>query len=54
MYNLHMLGDLFSSVVIVIGGIVLIYTGWNWLDPVLNTLSHKWLETPNKASGSRW
>jgi len=33
---MHMLGDLFSSVVIVIGGIVLIYTGWNWLDPALS------------------
>jgi cobalt-zinc-cadmium efflux system protein len=35
---MHMLGDLFSSVVIVIGGIILIFTGWNWLDPVLSVV----------------
>lgn len=33
---LHMLGDLFSSVVIVVGGIVLLQTGWDWIDPVLS------------------
>ena len=33
---LHMLGDLFSSVVIVIGGLVLIRTGWTWIDPALS------------------
>ncbi|HED65358.1 MAG TPA: cation transporter [Planctomycetes bacterium] len=33
---LHMLGDLFSSVVIVIGGVVLMQTGWSWIDPVLS------------------
>ncbi len=33
---LHMLGDLFSSVVIVVGGIVLLRTGWQWLDPLLS------------------
>ncbi len=35
---LHMLGDLFSSVVIVAGGLVLILTGWTWLDPALSML----------------
>jgi cobalt-zinc-cadmium efflux system protein len=35
---LHMMGDLFSSVVIVIGGIVLIWTGWMWVDPLLSLL----------------
>jgi cobalt-zinc-cadmium efflux system protein len=35
---LHMLGDLFSSVVIVIGGVVLMATGWVWLDPLLSML----------------
>jgi cobalt-zinc-cadmium efflux system protein len=35
---LHMLGDMFSSVVIVIGGVVLMQTGWNWIDPVLSLL----------------
>jgi cobalt-zinc-cadmium efflux system protein len=33
---LHMLGDMFSSVVIVLGGIVLMQTGWSWIDPVLS------------------
>jgi len=33
---MHMLGDLFSSVVIVIGGVVLMQTGWTWIDPVLS------------------
>jgi cobalt-zinc-cadmium efflux system protein len=35
---LHMLGDLFSSAAIVVGGIVLIGTGWFWLDPLLSML----------------
>ena len=33
---LHMLGDLFSSVVIVVGGVLLIQTGWIWIDPALS------------------
>ena len=33
---LHMLGDTLSSVAIVIGGIVLWFTGWNWIDPILS------------------
>lgn len=33
---LHMLGDLFSSVVIVVGGLFLLQTGWNWIDPALS------------------
>ena len=33
---MHMLGDLFSSVVIVSGGLVLMATGWMWLDPSLS------------------
>jgi cobalt-zinc-cadmium efflux system protein len=32
----HMLGDLFSSVVIVVGGVVLLRTGWDWIDPALS------------------
>jgi cobalt-zinc-cadmium efflux system protein len=35
---LHMLGDLLSSVVIVLGGIVLWFTDWVWLDPLLSGL----------------
>jgi cobalt-zinc-cadmium efflux system protein len=33
---LHMFGDMFSSVIIVAGGVVLILTGWSWIDPVLS------------------
>jgi cobalt-zinc-cadmium efflux system protein len=33
---LHMLGDLFSSVVIVVGGLLLVATGWTWIDPTLS------------------
>ncbi|MEL6820773.1 MAG: cation diffusion facilitator family transporter [Calditrichota bacterium] len=35
---LHMLGDLFSSVAIIAGGIVMLYTGWMFIDPMLSTL----------------
>jgi cobalt-zinc-cadmium efflux system protein len=35
---LHMVGDLLSSVVVVLGGLVLIGTGWTWIDPVLSLL----------------
>jgi cobalt-zinc-cadmium efflux system protein len=33
---LHMLGDLLTSVVVVINGIVLMFKPWYWLDPVLS------------------
>jgi cobalt-zinc-cadmium efflux system protein len=33
---LHMLGDTLSSVAIVVGGGVLWYTGWQWIDPALS------------------
>lgn len=35
---LHMLGDTFSSGVIVIGAVVIVYTGWTWIDPVLSVV----------------
>ena len=35
---MHMLGDLFSSVVIVLGGVLLLFTDWTWIDPVLSLL----------------
>ena len=35
---LHMLGDLLSSVVIVLGGVALVFTDWTWLDPLLSML----------------
>jgi cobalt-zinc-cadmium efflux system protein len=33
---LHMLGDLLTSVVVVLNGIVLMFKPWYWLDPVLS------------------
>lgn len=35
---LHMLGDLFTSVAVVVNGIVLIYRPWYWMDPALSVL----------------
>lgn len=35
---LHMVGDLFTSVVVVVNGIVLLYRPWYWLDPALSIL----------------
>ncbi len=35
---LHMLGDLLTSVVVLVGGIVLIFKPWYWLDPILSLL----------------
>ncbi len=35
---LHILGDALSSVGVVIGGIVIIYTGWYFVDPMLSIL----------------
>lgn len=33
---LHMLGDLLTSVVVLLNGVVLLYRPWYWLDPVLS------------------
>ncbi|MDP2646984.1 MAG: cation diffusion facilitator family transporter [Desulfobacterales bacterium] len=35
---LHMLGDFFTSVVVVINGIILIFKPWYWIDPLLSLL----------------
>ena len=35
---LHIVGDALSSVGVVIGGIVIIYTGWNLIDPLLSVM----------------
>ena len=35
---LHMLGDLFTSVAVIVNGIILIYKPWYWLDPALSIL----------------
>lgn len=33
---LHMLADTFSSVAIIVGGVVIMYTNWVWIDAVLS------------------
>jgi cobalt-zinc-cadmium efflux system protein len=35
---IHMLGDALGSVAIVAGALVIRYTGWQWIDPLLSTL----------------
>ncbi len=35
---LHMLGDLFTSVAVLVNGIILMYRPWYWLDPALSVL----------------
>jgi cobalt-zinc-cadmium efflux system protein len=35
---LHMLGDLLTSVVVAVSGVVLIFRPWYWLDPILSVL----------------
>jgi cobalt-zinc-cadmium efflux system protein len=35
---IHMLGDALGSAAIVAGGVVMFYTGWLWVDPVLSIL----------------
>jgi cobalt-zinc-cadmium efflux system protein len=33
---LHILGDLLSSIGVLIGGLVIYFSGWNWIDPLLS------------------
>lgn len=35
---LHMMGDMLTSIVVVINGLILIYHPWYWLDPLLSLL----------------
>lgn len=35
---LHILGDLLTSIAVLVGGIVLIFKPWYWLDPILSLL----------------
>lgn len=35
---LHMLGDTLSSAAIVVGAVLIHYTGWTWVDPILSVL----------------
>jgi cobalt-zinc-cadmium efflux system protein len=35
---LHFLGDTFSYAGIVLGGIIMFYTGWLWVDPILSAI----------------
>lgn len=35
---LHLMSDALVSLALVVGGIVIVYTGWYWIDPVLSLL----------------
>jgi len=35
---LHVIGDALSSVAVIVGGILVIWLGWNWVDPVISLL----------------
>ncbi len=35
---LHIIGDAFSSVGVVVGGVIILYTGWYMIDPILSIL----------------
>jgi len=35
---IHIIGDALSSVGVIIGGVVIIYTGWNLIDPILSII----------------
>lgn len=35
---LHMLADALVSAAVVVGGVIIIYTGWNWLDSALSII----------------
>ncbi len=35
---LHIVGDAFSSVGVVVGGVIILYTGWYMIDPILSIL----------------
>jgi cobalt-zinc-cadmium efflux system protein len=41
--NLHILSDLFQSVGVVVGGILIALTGWSIIDPVLSLLIALWI-----------
>lgn len=35
---LHVVGDAISSVGVIIAGLIIMFTGWNWVDPVVSVL----------------
>lgn len=35
---LHLMGDVFSTLGAVIAGVIILFTGWNWLDPLVSVL----------------
>jgi cobalt-zinc-cadmium efflux system protein len=35
---LHLIGDVFSTLGAVVAGIAILFTGWNWLDPLVSVL----------------
>jgi cobalt-zinc-cadmium efflux system protein len=34
----HLMGDVFSTIGAVIAGVIIAFTGWNWLDPLVSVL----------------
>lgn len=36
--SVHMLGDALGSVAIIVGAVVMVYTGWLWVDPALSVI----------------
>jgi cobalt-zinc-cadmium efflux system protein len=34
----HLMGDVFSTIGAVIAGVIIVFTGWNWLDPLVSVL----------------
>jgi cobalt-zinc-cadmium efflux system protein len=35
---LHVAGDLLGSIAVIAGGAIILYTGWNWVDPLASVL----------------
>jgi cobalt-zinc-cadmium efflux system protein len=35
---LHLMGDVFSTLGAVVAGVIILFTGWNWLDPLVSAL----------------
>jgi cobalt-zinc-cadmium efflux system protein len=34
----HLMGDVFSTIGAVIAGVIIVFTGWNWLDPLVSVV----------------
>jgi cobalt-zinc-cadmium efflux system protein len=35
---IHLMGDVFSTIGATIAGVIILFTGWNWLDPLVSVL----------------